>query len=168
MTGARFVLCTKTTGSKVIEAAKRAQGSQNHEIVVLALGDVKGCIDVIKLKDETDEELAPDPVVFDEEQLRDKLCITLWSSGTTGKPKGICHTHLTVYLWGKTSPMPYTSALVTTPITHLSFWACVSASSANRISMNHVSRSSPSSCCLQHACLLAQATCLDYKKKYPV
>ena len=86
---AKIVICTAQTAEKVLKAVKYAERILKHKVKVFSFGpleNVKGSEDedLIELAKETDINDAPEPVIFDDNELDTETAIVFWTSGTTG------------------------------------------------------------------------------------
>jgi len=87
---ARFVVCISETSNEVLDAAGKA------EVTALSIGPVPGnCQDLMSLAKSADEYKAPKPAAT--KNAWEDCSIIFWSSGTTGRPKGICHSQQTLW-----------------------------------------------------------------------
>ena len=109
--GAKFVVCDAETEEEVTRAL-------DGGVCLLRCGDL------ITAADAADEAAAPAPA--DMEDAADCVII-LWSSGTTGKPKGILHSHQSLWnmisLDGKIPPVHQMATLHFFHIATLGFFA---------------------------------------------
>ena len=78
-----FVVCVEDSQNEVKKALK---GFEN--IKLFSLDNVDGTVDLLKETELVEE--VPDAVDVDD---KEELVHVFWSSGTTGIPKGICHSH---------------------------------------------------------------------------
>ena len=95
---AKIVICTSETCVRVLEAVKDAERKAKYKIKVFSFGPVDdledGCEDIITTLSRTDENNAPTPVTFDDNELDTETAIVFWTSGTTGLI-------LQIYFWSK-------------------------------------------------------------------
>ena len=91
-----FVVCDDGTQSVVREALSGISGT----VHLLSFGSVDGCSnDLEALVTQANETVAPKPaVVVTQDKAGPDVCAQIfWSSGTTGKPKGIRHSHQSIW-----------------------------------------------------------------------
>lgn len=119
-TGARIVICIPETAAAVMTAVQTVQASSKRKLFLYSFGKVGDCEDILDKLDKTDGDEAPDPVLPDDPQK--EVAIIFWTSGTTGLPKGICHTHFTAWNFpGYLTTMitPHSQAVSTTCFFHV-------------------------------------------------
>jgi len=121
---ARFVICTEETVDRVKQAVAKVEAEGNTKVKVLSFGKVEGCTDVLGLLESVDLEsrTPPEPVRFSEEEIKSEVNLVFWSSGTTGLPKGICHTHFSSFNfcgWTEMVMKPNTNTVTTTCFFHV-------------------------------------------------
>jgi 4-coumarate--CoA ligase len=88
-----LIVCSEDLKNVTVEAAKIAGLPQTHVLVMgseppWSLQSVDGGVQVMT------EQRQPFPRVTDREELKKSLVVLLWSSGTTGVPKGVMLSHL--------------------------------------------------------------------------
>ena len=88
------------------------------------------------------ERMAPDPVEI--QNPKNETCIIFWSSGTTGLPKGICHSHFSALHfmgYAKTFNTVDTPSVTTTCFFHVGGFLTGILALEGRNTFNHVSKS---------------------------
>ncbi|XP_059093403.1 luciferin 4-monooxygenase-like isoform X1 [Tigriopus californicus] len=91
----RFLICNSETKQLAMEALKLADRPQDVQTFCLGPNDVfEDLLDHMK---NIDPIQCPDPVDVDTES---DVPLVFWSSGTTGHPKAICHTHFSALRMG--------------------------------------------------------------------
>ena len=109
---------------------------------LFSFGEVDGVENILAMLDDLlDERMAPDPVEI--QNPKNETCIIFWSSGTTGLPKGICHSHfgaLHIIGFGKVMVEPNSSQVTTTCFFHVGGFAAATLSLEKRLTYHHVSK----------------------------
>lgn len=90
-TKAKFILCLPETAENVLEAVKLSERSDCTK--VFCFGDFPGCENLLTLKNAADAAKSALPEAVDADDVMVDRLVVFWSSGTTGLPKGICHSH---------------------------------------------------------------------------
>jgi len=120
-TGAKIVFCTEETVANVTKAVHAIESKSKKKVHIYGFGEVSGVVNVFDLIKDIDESLAPDPVVAKDP--KKDICIIFWTSGTTGLPKGICHSHFTTHHFGgfvaKSQVKPNSPSVTTTCFFHV-------------------------------------------------
>lgn len=119
-TNAKIVICTQET----VDNVRRAIDACERKIHLFSFGPLQAphddVEDIIEGLQHVDEREAPDPVAV--KNTKTETCIIFWSSGTTGLPKGICHSHFGAFHFpgfGKSMVTPNSPAVTTTCFFHV-------------------------------------------------
>ena len=83
------------TAKKVNEVVAQFQNNTEQKPILFSLGNADGIENILANLDAIDENLAPEPVPF--QNTKAETCTIFWTSGATGSPKGICHSHFGIY-----------------------------------------------------------------------
>ena len=140
-TGARVVFCNEDTVANVTKAVHDLESKSKKKIHIFGFGQVSGVENVFDLIDAIEENQAPDPVVA--KNPRKDICIIFWTSGTTGLPKGICHSHFTTHHFGgfvaKSQVKPNSPSVTTTCFFHVGGFFTGILALEKRMTYHHVS-----------------------------
>ena len=140
-TGARVVFCTQDTVANVTKAVRDLESKSKKKVHVFGFGKVSGVENVFDLIDAIEENQAPDPVVA--KNPKKDVCIIFWTSGTTGLPKGICHSHFTTHHFGgfvaKSQVKPNSPSVTTTCFFHVGGFFTGILALEKRMTYHHVS-----------------------------
>jgi len=123
--GAKAVFCVPETADRVREALELAKAKNNYmsECKAFCFGAEDGFDNVREILEAVDPTDCPRPyAVASPGQLYTEKVVVFWTSGTTGIPKGVCHSHYTAYnfapLW-ETFVVKKTSVVTTTCFFHV-------------------------------------------------
>ena len=98
-TTAKLVICVDETAKKAKEAITLYEMGVKKKVHLYSFGEVEGVENILTMLEACSEKMAPAPVEI--QNPKTETCLIFWSSGTTGLPKGICHSHWsTLHFWG--------------------------------------------------------------------
>ena len=133
------MFCTDETSENVIKAVKSLESKR--KIHCFGFGSVSGLENVFELIENIEENQAPDPVVA-KNPMKDTNII-FWTSGTTGLPKGICHSHFSTHHFGgfigKSQVKPNSPSVTTTCFFHVGGFFTGVLALEKRMTYHHVS-----------------------------
>ena len=110
--------------------------------MLYSFGEVEGVENILTILEVCSERMAPDPVEI--QNPKTETCIIFWSSGTTGLPKGICHSHFSALHfmgYAKTFNTVDTPSVTTTCFFHVGGFLTGILALEGRNTFNHVSKS---------------------------
>ena len=110
--------------------------------MLYSFGEVEGVENILTILEVCSERMAPDPVEI--QNPKNETCIIFWSSGTTGLPKGICHSHFSALHfmgYAKTFNTVDTPSVTTTCFFHVGGFLTGILALEGRNTFNHVSKS---------------------------
>ena len=140
-TNAKLVICTEETAENAQKAIASVEDSTKKKVHLFSFGDIDGVENILAMLDDLlDERMAPDPVEI--QDTKNETCIIFWSSGTTGLPKGICHSHFSaLHLVGFAKDMVEQDSpqVTTTCFFHIGGFTDATISLERRLTYHHVS-----------------------------
>ena len=135
-----MVICTDETSEQVLKAVDIFGGKSKKKIHCYSFGPVDGLENALDLIEDIEENEAPDPVVA--KNPSKDTNIIFWTSGTTGLPKGICHSHFSTHhfggIIGKSVVKPDTPSVTTTCFFHVGGFFTGVLALEKRMTYNHV------------------------------
>ena len=139
-TNAKLVICTDETAKNAKEAISSYEADTKKKVHFYSFGEVDGVENILTTLETISGKTAPDPVVI--QNPKTETCLIFWSSGTTGLPKGICHSHwstLHFMGFGKTYQEFDKPVVTTTCFFHVGGFLTGTLSLEKRSTYHHVS-----------------------------
>lgn len=132
----RYLICSPETKNLAAEALKLADRPEDVQTFCLGSNDMFE--DLLATLKNIDPIECPDPVNVDTDN---DVPIVFWSSGTTGNPKAICHTHFSAYRMAGVSVnflIPKTNAVTSTCFFHMGGFFAALMSFVRHLSCYHM------------------------------